>query len=110
MLKTWGKAMVLKTFAANGKQYDIRLWFSRGEYVIRVFHGDHPANGYSYLIALNPYPDLKILAGQDMVKELTMVAKGAVSVKIVVAFSYAALADVDEVFASAGGFNQTSPI
>jgi len=33
-----------------------------------------------------------------------------VSVKIVVAFSYAALADVDEVFASAGGFNQTSPI
>ena len=34
----------------------------------------------------------------------------AVSVKIVVAFSYAALADVDEVFASAGGFNQTSPI
>lgn len=34
----------------------------------------------------------------------------AVSVKIVVAFSYAALADVDEMFASAGGFNQTSPI
>jgi hypothetical protein len=33
-----------------------------------------------------------------------------VSVKIVVAFSYAALADVDEMFASAGGFNQTSPI
>ena len=40
--------------------------------------GDHPANGYSYLIALNPHPDLKILAGQDMVKELTMVAKGDV--------------------------------
>jgi len=78
MLKTWGKAMVLETFAANGKQYDIRLWFSRGEYVIRVFHGDHPANGYSYFIALKPHPDLKILAGQDMVKELTMVAKGDV--------------------------------
>jgi hypothetical protein len=46
--------------------------------VIRVFQGDHPANGYSYLIALNPHPDLKILAGQDMVKELTMVAKGDV--------------------------------
>jgi|WetSurSiteA1Bulk_404760.scaffolds.fasta_scaffold02911_10 hypothetical protein len=25
MLKTWGKAMVLETFAANEKQYDIRL-------------------------------------------------------------------------------------
>lgn len=33
-----------------------------------------------------------------------------VSVKIVVVFSYAALADVDEMFASAGGFNQNSPI
>ena len=78
MLKTWGKAMVLETFAANGKQYDIRLWFSRGEYVIRVFQGDHPANGYSYLIALKPHPDLKILAGQDMVKELATIAKGDV--------------------------------
>jgi hypothetical protein len=33
-----------------------------------------------------------------------------VFVKIVVAFSYAALADFDEAFASAGGFNQTLAI
>lgn len=37
-------------------------------------------------------------------------SSSAVCVKIVVTYSCAALAEVDEVFASAGGFNQTSPI
>ena len=71
-------AIVLETFTANGKQYEIRLSFAGGEYVIRVFHANHPANGYSYRVALKPQHDLKTIACQDMVKELTMIAKGDV--------------------------------
>jgi hypothetical protein len=50
---------------------------------------------------------LLVLWALGLVSGYTM---GAVFVKTGVAFSYAALADFEDVFVPAGGFNQTLPI
>jgi putative transposase len=75
------------------------------------------ARGFMYLVAVVDWHSRKILSWRlfntlriSVIKPSRKPWIVTVSVKIVVAFSYAALADVDEVFASAGGFNQTSPI
>ena len=67
--------MVVDTFQANGKQYEIRLAQNGNEIKVRAFQNSKPANVYSYSVTLEVTHDLKVLAGQDAIKELVRIAK-----------------------------------
>ena len=66
---------IIDTFNAHGKQYEVRLSSTMSDCEIRVFHDDRPANGYCYRVSFENKFDLKVLTGQDMVKELARIAK-----------------------------------
>lgn len=67
--------MVIEKFTVDNKPYETRLSFDGHEYEIRAYHMDKPANGFSYRVKLEDQQDLKVLAGQDMLKELVRIAK-----------------------------------
>ena len=67
--------MVIDNFAVNGKQFEIRLSRVGDAYEIRAFQEGSPANGFSYRVSIENQHDLKVLAGMDMVKELSRIAK-----------------------------------
>jgi hypothetical protein len=73
--KKRGEIMVIDNFTVNGKQFEIRLSLVGDAYEIRAFDEDKPANGFSYRVSIENQHDLKVLAGMDMVKELSRIAK-----------------------------------
>ncbi|MCP3925067.1 MAG: hypothetical protein GY714_21020 [Desulfobacterales bacterium] len=66
---------ILENFNFEGKDYEIRLSQIMEDFVIRVYHKDQPANGYSYHVSLEMQSDLKILSKIDAVKNLANTAK-----------------------------------
>lgn len=70
-----GNYEIVERFKAHGKHYEVRLSSTGTEYELRVFCDDRPANGYSYRVSLENQCDLKVMNGQDMVKELAKIAR-----------------------------------
>ncbi len=70
--------MVVETFTAHGKNYEIHIQLTGQELEVRAYGNGQPANGYSYHITLETKHELSVLAGQDAVKELIAVAKNDV--------------------------------
>ena len=73
--------MIVKSFTAHGKDYEIRARCTGSNLEIRAYHDGKPANGYSYHVTLDVAHDLNVLAGQDAVKELAAAAKSDVEEK-----------------------------
>jgi len=74
--------MIKEVFKANGKDYEIRIISDGATIRLRAFDKTgKPANGYTYQIDVTTNNDLKMIAGQDGVKEMIKFAKDDVAKK-----------------------------
>lgn len=66
--------MIVKKFTVKDKAYEIQLTYDGYEFKVKAFSGKKPANGYSYNVTCSTADDLKVMAGQDAIKELIRIA------------------------------------
>jgi len=73
--------MIFKKFTVNDKEYEIRVEYTGQELVVRAYHNNKPANGYSYHITIETARNLSDLANLDAINELVAIAESDVTEK-----------------------------